>query len=182
MATDKQACGALCVVWCGQIFFPMKIFFPPTFPMMLESNSTHVRLEGTTFMGRSKERPEKSTSHWKKVSQMIVCHYCSGKLDLLTPNRLRLGRNNERSPKGQMVTLAHPDKILQANESAFNSWFEVWLLCHVPKIFSQEKWFESDRQPRKGDIVLFLKQESGISNTDYTMESLKKWNTARMAL
>ena len=85
-------------------------------------------------------------------------------MDLLTPNRLQ---NNERSPEDQMVTLAHPDKILQANESAFNSWFEVWLLCHVPKIFSQEKWFESDRQPRKGDIVLFLKQESGISNTDY---------------
>ena len=66
-----------------------------------------------------------------------------------------------------MVTLAHPDKILQANESVFHSWFEVWLLCHVPKFFSQEKWFESDRQPRKGDIVFFLKQESSISNTDY---------------
>ena len=28
-------------------------------------------------------------------------------------------------------------------------------------------WFESDKQPSKGDIVLFLKQESGIVNTKY---------------
>ena len=88
-------------------------------------------------------------------------------IDLLTPNRLRLGRNNDRSPEGQMVTVDHPDKILEANEKVYNSWFEVWLLSHVPKILAQEKWFESDKQPSKGDIVLFLKQESGIVNTKY---------------
>jgi len=91
-------------------------------------------------------------------------------MDLLTPNRLRLGRNNERSPEGQMVTTAHPDKILKSNENTFSSWFEVWLLCHVPKLLEQDKWFRSDLQPAVGDVVLFLKQESNFGkNYQYGM-------------
>ena len=86
-------------------------------------------------------------------------------IDLLTPNRLRLGRNNERSPEGEMLTTVHPNKILDTNQQCFDAWFEVWLTSHVPKLLSQEKWFTSDRQPSKGDIVLFLKHESNISNT-----------------
>ncbi|XP_066928171.1 uncharacterized protein [Clytia hemisphaerica] len=86
-------------------------------------------------------------------------------MDLLTPNRLRLGRNNERSPEGEMLTTIHPNKILDANQQCFDAWFEVWLSTHVPKLLSQEKWFTSDGQPSKGDIVLFLKHESNINNT-----------------
>lgn len=66
-----------------------------------------------------------------------------------------------------MVTADHLDKILEANDNVYNSWFEVWLLSQVPKLLAQEKWFESDKQPSKGDIVLFLKQDFGIVNAKY---------------
>lgn len=85
-------------------------------------------------------------------------------MDLLTPNRLRLGRNNERNPVEDMVTTVHPNKIIEANQRCFESWFEVWLTSHVPKLMPQEKWFHTDRQPSKGDVVLFLKHESNICN------------------
>ena len=90
-------------------------------------------------------------------------------LDLLTPNRLKMGRNNERSPEG-CVTVAHPDKILEENEKIFNAWFEVWLSAHVPKLVDQPKWFKSDENLKPGDVVLFLKQDSAISsNYQYGM-------------
>ena len=85
-------------------------------------------------------------------------------LDLLTPNRLRLGRNNERSPEGP-VTFADTNKVLEENEEIFQSWFEVWLSAHVPTLLYQSKWFASDEELKKGDIVLFLKQEASFSSS-----------------
>ena len=85
-------------------------------------------------------------------------------LDLLTPNRLKLGRNNERSPVG-CVTVEYPDRILEENEDIFNAWFEIWLSGHVPKLIDQQKWFKSDDNLKPGDIVLFLKDDSSFSST-----------------
>ena len=81
-------------------------------------------------------------------------------LDLITPNRLLLGRNNERSLDG-LITTDNPFKILKANEKVYDAWFETWLLVHVPKLM--QKWFQSD-QLSIGDIVLFTKSESVIKN------------------
>ena len=82
-------------------------------------------------------------------------------LDLLTPNRLKLARNNERSPSGP-VTVAHPDKILEDNERIFDAWFELWLSVHVPQLIDKPKWYKSDENLKPGDIVLFLKNDSSI--------------------
>ena len=88
-------------------------------------------------------------------------------LDLLTPNRLKLARNNERSPEG-CITVTHPDKILEENERVFLAWFELWLSVHVPKLIDQPKWFKSDENLKPGDVVLFVKQESALtSNYQY---------------
>ena len=85
----------------------------------------------------------------------------------MTPNRLKLARNNERSPEG-CVTVAHPDKVLEENERVFNAWLELWLSIHVPQLIDQPKWFKSDESLKPGDIVLFLKEDSAIhSNYQY---------------
>ncbi len=85
-------------------------------------------------------------------------------LDLLTPNRLRLGRNNERSPEGPVRVEGDLDKTIADNEAIFQSWFEVWLTAHVPTLMNQSKWFTSDKELKKGDVVLFLKQESSLAS------------------
>ena len=87
-------------------------------------------------------------------------------LDLITPNRLRLGRNNERSPSSVLNVTNDPSKFAKVNENIFNSWFEAWLVSHVPKLMNQPKWYNSDRDLKPGDIVLFLKNEKELSN-DY---------------
>ena len=84
-------------------------------------------------------------------------------IDLLTPNRLKLGRNNERSPVGAMTTTDY-DKVIENNEAIFNAWFEVWLSAHVPTLMNQPKWFRSDKDLKVGDVVLFLKKDSTIES------------------
>ena len=79
--------------------------------------------------------------------------------DLLTPNRLRLGRNNQRSPAGPLWVTGKFDKIITANKNTFNTWFETWLVSCVPKLMPQPKWFGSDDELKVGDIVLFLKRK-----------------------
>ena len=85
-------------------------------------------------------------------------------LDLLTPNRLRLGRNNERSPVGPLLTTGKPDVFIELNEQIFKTWFETWLISHVPQLVTQPKWFVNSKlHISPGDIVLFLKKDGRIS-------------------
>ena len=55
-------------------------------------------------------------------------------LDLIIPNRLRLGRNNSRSPVGEVVVCDNLSKLMKENLKIYNAWFELWLLNHVPCI------------------------------------------------
>ena len=87
-------------------------------------------------------------------------------LDLITPNRLRLGRNNERSPSGALSVTSDPSKFAKINKDIFNTWFEAWLVSHVPRLMTQPKWYDSDRDLKVGDIVLFIKNEKELCN-DY---------------
>ena len=80
-------------------------------------------------------------------------------MDLITPNQLLLGRNNDRCPAESLTVSQDYDKIIVENQRIFNDWFENWLLSRVPKLMEQPKWFWSDHDLKKGDIVLFLKQE-----------------------
>ena len=59
-------------------------------------------------------------------------------LDLITPNRLMSGRNNEYCPDG-VIFCDNPAAIIKENKKIFNAWFEVWLLVHVPKLMKQSK-------------------------------------------
>ena len=80
-------------------------------------------------------------------------------MDLLTPNRLLLGRNNNRSPAVPVTMSNSPGKLIQQNERIVTAWFECWLTSHVPKLIDQPKWFDSDQDVQVGDVVLFLKKE-----------------------
>ena len=86
-------------------------------------------------------------------------------MDLITPNRLRLGRNNARSPCDTLTIITNPSKILEDNKKIFNTWFEHWLINHVPKLMSQPKWFKMEEDIKIGDVVLFLKHDSVLSST-----------------
>ena len=90
-------------------------------------------------------------------------------IDLITPNRLRLGRNNDLSPIGNVTITEKAGKFLEQNRRIFNVWFECWLISHVPKIMKQPKWFQNDANVKPDDIVLFLKAENLSGHYMYGM-------------
>ncbi|XP_066927799.1 uncharacterized protein [Clytia hemisphaerica] len=89
-------------------------------------------------------------------------------MDLLTPNRLLLGRNNDRSPTGDFIISSNPTKLLDQNSKIYDVWFESWLLNHVPKLMSQSKWFNHERNLQIGDVVLFNNKVESKLSKSYT--------------
>ena len=86
-------------------------------------------------------------------------------MDLITPNRLKLGRNNDGSPSGCVKITSDSKKILKTNQNILNTWFENSFLSHVPNIMHQPKWFRTEYDLKEGDVVLFLKQDSVLTKT-----------------
>ena len=87
-------------------------------------------------------------------------------LDLITPNRLLLGRNNQRSPTSTLTLVDDYSKILETNNRIFTSWFKFWLISCVPELIRVTKWFKSDDQVKKGDVIMFLKSDK-VFDTQY---------------
>ena len=80
-------------------------------------------------------------------------------LDILSPNRLILGRNNCRSPTAPLEVKNDVRKIIQSNNEIFRTWFKEWLISYVPTLVEKPKWFITERNITVGDVVLFLKSE-----------------------
>ena len=86
-------------------------------------------------------------------------------LDVITPNRLILGRNNNRSPNIPLQLSGDFRKIVDSNNKIFDQWFKEWLTSYVPKLVRQPKWFSSDRNVAVGDVVIFKKSDKEFDKT-----------------
>ena len=106
---------------------------------------------------------------------------CLENLDLLTPNRLLLGRNNNRCPTAPLILSGDVKKIVQSNEEIFRVWFKSWLVSYVPTLVPTPKWFETGRNIAIGDIVLFTKSEKEFENL-YQYGMVKKLHPSRDGL
>ena len=80
-------------------------------------------------------------------------------LDLITPNRLILGRNNNRSPNAPLTLCNDHKKLIDRNATIFRAWFKAWLTSYVPNLIERPKWHKTDEEVSVGDIVLFLKND-----------------------
>ena len=80
-------------------------------------------------------------------------------LDLITPNRLILGRNNNRCPNAPLLLCSNHKKMIDQNSDIFKAWFKAWIISYVPQLIERPKWHTSDREMNVGDVVLFLKSE-----------------------
>ena len=73
-------------------------------------------------------------------------------LDILTPNRLILGRNNNRNPTVPLKVKHDLRGIIESSRAIVDAWFKVWLTSYVPSLLEQPKWFTNDRSLRVGDV------------------------------
>ena len=102
-------------------------------------------------------------------------------MDLITPNRLKLGRNNDRSPVGVLDVTDDPSQFFRRNTDIFNSWFTTWLISHVPKLMNHPKWYKTEYHLQSGDVVLFLKKEGKVLSGTYQYGIVKSTEVGRDA-
>ena len=78
-------------------------------------------------------------------------------LDLLTPSRLILGRNNRRALSGQ-VKVEVPSRLVKQNSEVEEAWWKVWSTEKLQEFIPRSsKWSKSSDPVDVGDIVVFLK-------------------------
>ena len=76
-------------------------------------------------------------------------------MDLVSPNRLRLDCNNNRSPCENITITSDVKKIIKSNQNVFN--------CGLPNIMHQPKCSRTEQDLKDGNIVLFLKKDLTIN-------------------
>ena len=80
-------------------------------------------------------------------------------IDILTPNRLIWGCNNNRNPTRPLEISGDFRRIIESNSKISQSWFQEWLIGYVPSLVKKLKWFKSEQNICIGDILLFMKFE-----------------------
>ena len=94
--------------------------------------------------------------------------------DLITPNRLLLGRNNRRA-LGGYAKVSGPSRLMDQMENVYKSWWTVWknekLLDYIPQ---PKKWQKNNGDVKIGDVVIFLK-----SDKDQTLGE-PRWKMGRI--
>ena len=94
--------------------------------------------------------------------------------DLITPNRILLGRNNDKGLSG-FCRLDKPSKQLEQMEQVFDAWWRAWKNENLIKYIPQpKKWNKTTYQPKPGDIVVFTKLDK-----DQTLGQ-PVWSTGRI--
>lgn len=92
--------------------------------------------------------------------------------EILTANRIKLGRNNSRALVGSGISLrlsSNLTRMLEKNLQVYKAWYKLFMdQIHLLSL-KPSKWETSGRQPQMGDIVLFVFTDSGYSKAD------KKW-------
>jgi hypothetical protein len=84
--------------------------------------------------------------------------------EIISPNRLKLGRNNHRNLEGEIVLDNVPHTQLDRNREIFAGWYKLFLERIHLLVPQSEK--TEDRVVQLGDVVLFLFQDSMISKLD----------------
>ena len=86
--------------------------------------------------------------------------------EIITPNRLKLGRNNYRSLEGSGIDLemsSNFTKILDRNRTIYLQWYQGFIDNIHFLSLRPNKWLKSGRTPVIDDIVCFVFNDSSCS-------------------
>ena len=82
-------------------------------------------------------------------------------LDIITPSRLLLGRNNRRAMSGY-PRVEGPSRMMEQQDKLYELWWDVWRKERLVNFIPQpNKWKSNGAEVKVGDIVAFIKEESG---------------------
>ena len=101
-------------------------------------------------------------------------------LDLITPSRLLLGRNNQRAPGGQL-TVQQPGKIMESMEEIERAWWNAWKELRVGEFVPKpSKWTNTSDPVKVGDIVIFRREfENALGTCIWRIGRVKEAEKSR---
>ena len=85
--------------------------------------------------------------------------------EIITPNRLKLGRNNYRSLEGSGIKLDMASSLtalLERNHELYCEWYRIFIDNIHMLDLRPKKWLKNSRLPVLDDIVLFV-----CNNSEY---------------
>ena len=85
-------------------------------------------------------------------------------LKTISPNMMRVGRNNDRSLEGNIRLPVGGSEMVKKVDKLYKAWYRLWKDAVVPKLIRQPKWFKTDKHLRPGDLVYFEKDPSKLSS------------------
>ena len=83
--------------------------------------------------------------------------------EILTANRLKLGRNNFRSLAGEGIyvdTAPNLSKLLERNRKLYQTWYQLFIDEIQELNLRPQKWCTSSRLPVVGDLLMFVMSDS----------------------
>ena len=90
--------------------------------------------------------------------------------EILTANRLKLGRNNFRSLAGEGIHVDMPSnlsKILERNRHLYHTWYQLFIDEIQDLNLRPLKWCTSSRLPMQGDTVFFVLNDPSYQKNDH---------------
>jgi len=91
--------------------------------------------------------------------------------EILSANRIKLGRNNARSLEGPGITIdlsQDLSKLLTRNREIYQYWYQLFIDNIHLLTLKPGKWSDTSKIPVVGDIVLFTFTDSGYSKESIT--------------
>ena len=101
---------------------------------------------------------------------------CELGFEILTANRLKMGRNNNRSLAFPGIVLdmtSNLTSLLEKNRKIYQVWYQTFM-DHIHLLARKpDKWNNTDRPPAEGDILMFILTDGGYGKKDL------KWKLGR---
>ena len=79
--------------------------------------------------------------------------------EVITPNRLKMGRNNFRQLEGNIILSGAPQTMLERNRQLSEKWYEIFIQ-RIQHLVPQSKKVPTP-EIQNGDVVLFTFQDAG---------------------
>jgi hypothetical protein len=89
--------------------------------------------------------------------------------EILTPNRLKMGRNNNRSLASTGISLdmsGNLTRLLDRNRQMYHTWYQLYIDNIHLLAMKPNKWHTNSQMPKHDDIVIFVQSDAGYRKKD----------------